>query len=263
MKVTKINPYAFYKYNKVISFTTKASKMRTIELPNTIQTIGRYAFYQCGKLESINIPQSVATIESYAFSSCVNMTDLKINIDDSLLYQGLQPVASTTDSNVETDKDIIITGGRELNSGDILTLSAKSRDGVSISQDKIVWSADSDTVTISTDAANNAIMIAKKTGAVKITATYKDDPSIKATLSLNVKKVNVSKTIDCTAFDRCSDLESVIITAINPNSISIIGDNIYFALNNKCTIYVPKGSVDMYKNHDSWSRFASQIKEIQ
>ena len=236
--------------------------MKYIELPNTIETIGKYAFYQCGKLLEIELPESVKTVEPYAFSSCSSLKDLKVSINDEALYEALNPIESNKAAEAQPG-DIIISGGRELYAGDILTLSAKSKDGKTITQDRISWSANADIVSISTDASNNAILVANKTGAVTITATYKDDPSIKATLALNIQVVPVSKSIDCTSFDRCSDLESLVITAINPNSIVITGDGTTFSLNNTVTIYVPKGSVDMYKNHVAWAKYANQIKEIQ
>ena len=51
-------------------------------IPNTITTIGDYAFYGCRSLTSITIPNSVTTIGGFAFEDCsrlkgVNITDLE------------------------------------------------------------------------------------------------------------------------------------------------------------------------------------------
>ncbi len=45
--------------------------------PNTITTIGRYAFSGCSH-NNITIPNSVTTIEDYAFSSCENLQSISI-----------------------------------------------------------------------------------------------------------------------------------------------------------------------------------------
>lgn len=42
-------------------------------IPNTITTIGSYAFYDCEQLESITIPASVNNIENHAFEFCNNL----------------------------------------------------------------------------------------------------------------------------------------------------------------------------------------------
>ena len=38
--------------------------------PSKLNTIGKYAFYQCNKLENMNIPNSIQSIGAYAFSGC-------------------------------------------------------------------------------------------------------------------------------------------------------------------------------------------------
>ena len=47
-------------------------------IPNTITTIGKYAFYYCSSLTSITIPNSVTTIGDYAFSGCRGLTSITI-----------------------------------------------------------------------------------------------------------------------------------------------------------------------------------------
>ena len=47
-------------------------------IPNTVVTIGKYAFFGCKGLTSIEIPNSVTSIGSYAFSSCSDLTNVTI-----------------------------------------------------------------------------------------------------------------------------------------------------------------------------------------
>jgi len=46
------------------------SSLKHVELPETMQWIGRYMFEDCVELEEIVIPDSVATIGQYAFKNC-------------------------------------------------------------------------------------------------------------------------------------------------------------------------------------------------
>lgn len=258
MKVTTIESYAFYQYNKILSFTTKKSKLRTIELPDTLTTIEKYAFYQCGKLEEIEIPNSVKTIGAYAFSSCTNLEKIVINIEDAAIYEGLKEIQSTASET--GDEEIIITGGKEIYAGDILTLSASA---LGIPQQNIQWSTNSDLISIETDAFNNAKIYAKKAGAnVTVTASYKQNPNVKATIKLVIKSVPTMKSIDFSAFNRCSGLTDLYITSLNPNSL-LIAAGTNFALSEDVTIWVPKGTKQLYQYHTSWAKYANQIQEVE
>ena len=50
----------------------------TIDIPNTVTTIGSYACYQAKSLTSLDIPDNVKNIEEYAFSYCENLTSIVI-----------------------------------------------------------------------------------------------------------------------------------------------------------------------------------------
>ena len=47
-------------------------------IPNSVTSIGDYAFYNCSSLTSVTIPNSVTSIGSYAFSGCSGLTSITI-----------------------------------------------------------------------------------------------------------------------------------------------------------------------------------------
>ncbi len=53
-------------------------KMTSIELPNSVTTIGANAFWDCPGLTSIEFPNSVTTIGAYAFWDCPGLTSVVI-----------------------------------------------------------------------------------------------------------------------------------------------------------------------------------------
>lgn len=59
--VTEIEPYAY---------SNKSGLMFEVVLPNTITTIGRYAFCNCNFMEMYSLPSSLTTIGMYAFYDC-------------------------------------------------------------------------------------------------------------------------------------------------------------------------------------------------
>ncbi len=65
----------------VIKIYSRAFAMCTfdnVELPDTLELIGSYAFLNCVNITEIRLPDSVSKIEDYAFKSCVNLKDVKL-----------------------------------------------------------------------------------------------------------------------------------------------------------------------------------------
>ncbi len=58
----------------------------SINIPNCVTTIGKFAFSHCDSLTSINIPNSVTTIGDWAFGYCESLTN--INIPNSVTTIG-------------------------------------------------------------------------------------------------------------------------------------------------------------------------------
>ena len=55
------------------------SSLETINIPNSLTSIGSSAFAECSSLETITIPNSVTSIGYSAFGDCTNLTSIIFN----------------------------------------------------------------------------------------------------------------------------------------------------------------------------------------
>ena len=72
--LTEIPEFAFCRSDTLEG----CSNLLSITIPNSVTTIGDYAFSHCENLTSVTIPNNVTTIGVSAFSYCENLTSVKI-----------------------------------------------------------------------------------------------------------------------------------------------------------------------------------------
>lgn len=86
------------------------TKLKKIILPNTVTSIGAYAFYDCTALEDITIPSGVTSIGNNAFYNCISIKNLIIpcNVTNGVFRGTTSSVATYTVGNYSGD--LIIKG---------------------------------------------------------------------------------------------------------------------------------------------------------
>ena len=71
-----------------------------VTIPNSVTTIGQYAFRDCSGLTSITIPNSVTSIKEYAFANCTGLTSVTIpnsvKIISQATFSGCSSLTSVT-----------------------------------------------------------------------------------------------------------------------------------------------------------------------
>ncbi len=85
--VTTIGNYAF----------EDCSSLTSVTIPNSVTSIGKRAFRDCSSLTSVTIPNSVTSIGNYAFSSCSKLTSITIpNSVTSIGYEAFYDCTNLT-----------------------------------------------------------------------------------------------------------------------------------------------------------------------
>ncbi|MCD8341880.1 MAG: leucine-rich repeat protein [Clostridiales bacterium] len=82
--LTSIGDYAFAPADS----GEKNTVLESLELPEGLETIGNYAFYQYIALTNLTIPDSVTSIGNYAFYYCSSLTSLTFGADSQLTSIG-------------------------------------------------------------------------------------------------------------------------------------------------------------------------------
>jgi hypothetical protein len=82
-----VDGYLVYSDNTKTNLTGCSLLATSVIIPNSVTSIGNYAFYNCIGLTSVTIPDSVTSIGGYAFYNCIGLTS--VTIPDSVTSIGM------------------------------------------------------------------------------------------------------------------------------------------------------------------------------
>ena len=255
--------------------------LTSIDIPNSVTSIGNNAFAYCRYLTSVTLPEN-ATISTNAFSGCgTRNNDTIDNVIYILSYdndnignytfEDVSNVTFTIGDSVYTPSSAMVYYYTSELSGDVTLLSSITNNGVTYPVTSIDYEAfkscssltsvtiPNSVTSIGYDAFNGCSSLTSIEIPNSITSiekrTFKDCSSLTSvTLGENVT------SIDKNAFNGCSFLQNVTCLATNPPAIV---DNTVFPYPNIATLTVPCGTLEAYSTATSfWNMFfADRISE--
>ena len=237
-------------------------EVKDLIIPNSVTTIGNYAFYYCSGLTSVSIPNSVTFIGSYAFKDCSGLTS--VTIPDSVTSIG--NFAFCLCSGLTS---VII--GNSVNSIGYNAFSfCKSLKSVtipnsvtSIGGDAFYYCSGLTSITIPnsvTTIGNYAFYYCS--GLTSVTIPNSVTSIRKGTFDScsGLTSVNIGsgiQTIDSDAFAHCSKLTDVYCYAVNVPSTN--ANAFKYSYIDNSTLHVPAASVSTYQSASPWKNFKNIV----
>ena len=200
--VTSIGSYAF----------ADCSSLTSITIPNSVTSIGDDAFYGCRSLTSITIPNSVTSIGDGAFSRCSSLTSVTIlnsvtSIGDYAFYWCTSLTSITIPNSVTSI-------GRHA-----------------------FWDCSSLT----------SVTIGNSVTSIGDWAFYECSSLTSVTIGNSVTSIG-----EC-AFRDCSSLDTITCLAMTPPAL---GGYVFYSCDNP-TLFVPCAALSDYQVHEQWGQFTT------
>lgn len=265
-QITEIKEYTFLNCKSLASIELSnitsigegaflGAGLTSITIPNSVTSIGRFAFLNCKKLENVALPTNIEKLESNIFKDCISLSSITIpnrvkTIEDSAFYNtGLTSV-------------IIPKGVQKIGTGAFGSckklITATIPKGVR--NDKELSGA----IFPDCEAFETLYLgsfLPNKEDSVKEVVLPEDItyiPKEAFCLWRSLTTISIPKWVNRIgedAFLGCWKLKSITLEAETPPVLEK-GSLSYFIQD----IYVPKRSLQAYKESASWEEYANKIK---
>ena len=273
-----ISPYAF-------SF---CKGLLSVSIPNTVEIIGKEAFYGCSSLTNLLIPESVISVEWCALGGGCNSLESIVVDDGNPVYDSRDNCNAIIEKNSNTlvngckntiiPNNITVIGECAFSqisslSSIVIPESVTSIGSLAFSDCSGLSFIDipNSVTTIGGSAFNGCTGLTSLTIPNSVTSIGKF--AFEGCSNLNTISIgNSVSTIGDGAFRDCVGLKSFQSSNITPPAVVFNYppyDNYNFEAYNTfynvptttCVLYVPANSVEMYRNAEGWKEF-SNITEI-
>lgn len=250
--VTRIGQNAF----------SSCGSLRSITIPSSISSIESSTFYACANLEDVQIPNSIKEIGDYAFSNCYDL--VRIDIPNSVTSIGkyvFKDCKKLTKIVLPNNLDIINDGAFQLcyALSEVIIPTTVTHIGC-----KAFWACGQlGSIDIPDSVESIGDGAFQETSLLDLTIPNSVNTIGKEAFSgcRNLKSITLGnglEHIENYAFEYCFDLEKITVLFQTPIQIS----SSVFSTYNKSTLYVAKGSKQLFEKEEPWCFFRN-IEEYE
>ena len=201
------------------------TNLQSIDIPNSVTSIGKSAFENCTELQSIDIPNSVTSIGDRIFANCTNLASIDIpnsvTVINSSMFSGCKNLTSIAIDN----------------------------------SNPIYDSRDNSNAIIET-ASNKLVLASNKTVIPPSVTSIGERAFIAFDEEYASKEITIPATVTSIEKDAFRGVMNVCFESETP-AVIIGGDNVDLGLEG--AIIVPDEAYDAYCNADVWRNFSDRI----
>ena len=237
--VTSIGNDAFSNYSFLDDEFSNCDNLTSVNLPNSITSIGDNAFAWCDSLTSINLPNSVTCISGNPFCSCNHLRAIRVSpthpflatIDGVLFEKSTKTLlchpCSLDNSTYAIPEGIISIGKEAFYSCDKLTSVSLPDSITTIGDGAFAWCESLTSINL----PNSVTSIGR--GAFRFCNSL-----------INISLPNSVTSIDGLTFRSCHSLNNISL----PNSVTSIGDAAFSCCRSLTSINLPDSITSIAKD---------------
>ena len=256
--VTSIGDYAFH----------KCHNLQSITIPNSVTNIGKCAFQLCQKLESITLPNNIEILEEWVFSSCSCLVSITIpNSVKRIKREAFYSCTSLT--SITIPDNVTSIGSSAFNSCSSLASVTLSHGITEIDMGAFQDCSSLTSITIPNSVTSigeyafsgcsELTNVVLPTGITTIEeGVFSDCPKmVSITIPSSVTKVKGWILAGNTSLTEIRNYGET-----PANAFSSAFDDVD---KSSCKLYVPKNSINLYKSAPVWKEFylISAIEDVQ